>query len=231
MNTSKTRFGAVLLGGLWTLGAGLPAVADDTELFVQTSANAGVRPNILFVIDNSGSMGTEVVTQDTYSPSTDYSGFSGACANDRVYYRTGTGNAPNCNTDRWFNLSALKCDKAIAAFTVGGQYIDKLVQYDHDTKTTPPKDTGERWETIDQAERSRPIECLGDAGFHGSTAADTNKYARDGSTSTSGYWGGVATQIKHAAAAWRRGCHCIQRVARGDVGAGRRFCGTRSVGG
>src|SRR5688572_6901210 len=105
MNTSKTRCGAVLLGGLWTLAAGLPAVADDTELFVQTSANAGIRPNILFVIDNSGSMATEVVTQDTYNPSTDYSGFSGDCETNRVYYRTTTGTAPSCSTDRWFDLS------------------------------------------------------------------------------------------------------------------------------
>ena len=45
---------------------------------------------------------------------------------------------------------------AVQAFTVGGQYIDKLVQYDPDTRTSPPKqaDTGQRWELLDEAERT-----------------------------------------------------------------------------
>jgi type IV pilus assembly protein PilY1 len=196
MNTSNTRFGAMALGALWTLTAGLPAVADDTELFVSTSAGAGIRPNILFIIDNSGSMDTEVITQDTYDPSVT---FTGSCAQDRVYYRTGTGAAPNCSTDRWFDLAALKCDAAIQAFRRGGQYIDKLVQYDHDT--IPPDrrgrggDVGQRWETIDRNQRSRPIECQGDAGDHGMDDDDTDLYTRDGIDDTAGYWGGSTTEI------------------------------------
>ncbi len=44
------------------LGArrGLPALADDTELFIGSNTELHARPNILFIIDNSGSMGTLV---------------------------------------------------------------------------------------------------------------------------------------------------------------------------
>lgn len=37
-----------------------PASADDTEIFFTQNASAVVKPNIMFIIDNSGSMGTEV---------------------------------------------------------------------------------------------------------------------------------------------------------------------------
>jgi type IV pilus assembly protein PilY1 len=179
------------LGVLWTLCAGFPAVADDTELFIQTSANAGVRPNVLFIIDNSGSMATEVITQDNYNPSTVY---PGACLASRVYYRLNTGAIPDCSTNLWFDYAALKCQAAIDTFAAGGQFLDKLVQWDPDHRTTRPTDTGQRWELLDVNFRSRPIECQRDAGVHGVDAASTSRYARDGSTSTTGYWGTLTSQ-------------------------------------
>ena len=140
MNISKAQLSAMVLGSFWMLAAGLPAHADDTELFVATSTGAGIKPNVLFIIDNSGSMATTVHTQQAYDPATTY---TGSCGTGRVYWRTGTGDAPSCNSDRWFNLSALKCDAAIQAFTRGGQFIDKMVQYDPDTRTwTPISDVG-----------------------------------------------------------------------------------------
>jgi type IV pilus assembly protein PilY1 len=192
MNLHHTRIGALLLGAVWMITAGLPAVADDTELFVSTSGGSGIKPNILFVIDNSGSMDTQVVTQDNYSAATTY---SGSCDTSKVYWRTGIGDAPDCSTDRWFNVSALKCAAAVTAFTTGGIYIDKVVQYDPDNRTSFPRDVGRRWELIDRNEKGRPVECQADAGIHGSTAADTNRYARDGSTSSSGYWGASNQEI------------------------------------
>lgn len=192
MKIHHARLSALAIGTLWALASGLPAVADDTELFIATSAGAGIKPNILFVIDNSGSMDTDVITQQPYDPSVTY---TGTCSTSRVYWRTGTGAAPSCSTNRYFNLAALKCDAAVQAFTRGGQYIDKLVQYDPDSTSGRGGDVGQRWELIDQNEKSRSVECQTDAGVHGSTGADTNRYTRDGSTSTTGYWGGSGTQI------------------------------------
>ena len=134
MNIRKAQFGALLIGALWMAAAGLPAQADDTELFVSTSSGAGIRPNILFIIDNSGSMATEVITQEPYDSETTYTPTSGAvCELDRVYWRQNTGRDPDCTTDNWFNLSSLSCQAAIEALKTTGKYIDVIVQYDPDT--------------------------------------------------------------------------------------------------
>ena len=115
-----------------------------------------------------------------------------------MYYRVGIGEAPGCDTNRWFDLAALKCGAALDAFTAGGQYIDKLVQYDPDHRTTAPQDTGQRWEILDTDFRSRPIECQQDAGEHGEDAGSSDTYARDGSNSAAGYWGGAGDEISWA---------------------------------
>jgi type IV pilus assembly protein PilY1 len=82
MNISKARLASMVVGSFWMLAAGVPAQADDTELFVATSTGAGIRPNVLFIIDNSGSMGTDVVTQGPYDPTYTYTG--GSCDATRV---------------------------------------------------------------------------------------------------------------------------------------------------
>src|SRR6188768_1196514 len=75
------------------------ASADETEIFVGTgNAVTGQRPNILFIIDTSGSMSTSVLTQDPFDPATTY---SGPCNTGRVYYAAGSdaNNAPNCSNN------------------------------------------------------------------------------------------------------------------------------------
>src|SRR4051794_36646380 len=80
--------------------------ADDTEIFVATpAASANTKPNILFVIDTSGSMSTKITTQTTYDPSQTYPGAKSACPADRVYWST-SGTAPNCATSgNWVDAS------------------------------------------------------------------------------------------------------------------------------
>ena len=99
MILSKARMSWLGLGALWALTSGLPAVADDTELFIGNSLGSQARPNILFVIDNSGSMGSLVLTQDGFDGSTTYPAVNG-CDATRVYWRTGTGNPPTCDDEQ-----------------------------------------------------------------------------------------------------------------------------------
>jgi len=196
MNISKARFGALLIGALWMVAAGLPAQADDTELFVSTSAGAGIRPNVLFIIDNSGSMKTEIITQEKYVPGTKYTPHDGepVCPLDRVYWKTGGGNDPDCTSKNWFNLSSLDCQAAIKVFETDGKYVDVLVQWDPDTEKSGKKitDTGERWEAIDPKFPERAIECKQDAGVAGHNGDTTNKWAADGVSAT-GLWAASAT--------------------------------------
>jgi type IV pilus assembly protein PilY1 len=55
-NTSTSKFHAAIIGFLLTLYAGIPAVADDTEIFTGANDTDSVRPNVLFVLDTSESM-------------------------------------------------------------------------------------------------------------------------------------------------------------------------------
>ena len=64
------------------------ATADEAEIFVGLgNAVTAERPNILFIIDTSGSMSTNVTTQVPFNPSTVY---PGACSSRRVYFESGT---------------------------------------------------------------------------------------------------------------------------------------------
>ena len=69
---------------------------------------------------------------------------------------------PDCDTDRWFNLSALKCRAALQAFITAGSYNDRMGQYDPTNSSS-----GKRWEafaTSGSARRTNVVECEDDAG-------------------------------------------------------------------
>jgi type IV pilus assembly protein PilY1 len=188
MNAITKRFAWLGLGTLWALVAIGPALADDTELFIGTSLNSQSQPNILFIFDNSGSMDTIVQTQDTYDGTITYP--AAGCDATRVYWRTGVGDPPACTTDRWFNLSALKCNGALQAFNTAGYYTDNMAQYDPTNSGT-----GRRWETISTLQKSRLVECRSDRGVHGDGVDATKLYARNGLAAVTGYWGTSGQEI------------------------------------
>ena len=111
MNIRHPRIASFVLGALWALLSVAPATADDTELFRFSNFDSSVQPNILMVIDNSGATGSHVLTQPNYDSLVTYP--SAGCDPNHIYWRRGTtGGAPNCNTDNWFDASALRCDAA-----------------------------------------------------------------------------------------------------------------------
>jgi type IV pilus assembly protein PilY1 len=183
MNLSNARIGWLAVGALWAFVSGLPAVADDTELFIGTSLSSTAHPNILFIVDNSGSMASLVLTQETFDGATTYPA-AGGCDANRIYWRTNTGNPPNCSTtSNWFEASALRCDRAAQAFLTAGFYTDNMAQYDPSTGSG-----GRRWETISSTQKTRVVECQDDSGVHGDGVDTGNLYARNGAT-TAGDWG------------------------------------------
>ncbi|MGD8977663.1 MAG: hypothetical protein PVG91_08665, partial [Gammaproteobacteria bacterium] len=67
----KMRIASVLAPMILILGAANPAVADDAELFVAAKDPllTGAQPNILFIMDTSGSMtSNSVITQEDWDP-------------------------------------------------------------------------------------------------------------------------------------------------------------------
>ena len=59
MNTATKKLGIGLLAFLLTAMTGMSARADDTEIFFGGASNASINPNILFILDTSGSMSSK----------------------------------------------------------------------------------------------------------------------------------------------------------------------------
>ena len=178
------RIASVTAGMAYALLLCVSARAQDVELFLGNNDPANTaKPNILLILDNSFSMGPvsgTVLTQNGFDPVNGT--YSGSCQEDRVYWST-NGTPPDCSTENYFNMSALKCQRALTAFGAsrGGDYNDIFAQYDP---------TQQRWETIAASEKSRLIECADDlpdasSGWPGNGADATSPavYPRNGNNS------------------------------------------------
>ena len=65
---------ALAVGVFLVLWISVPALAEDIEIYVGGNlTQEAVTPNILFIVDTSGSMDSDVTTQETYNPAFDYS--------------------------------------------------------------------------------------------------------------------------------------------------------------
>jgi type IV pilus assembly protein PilY1 len=168
MNRVQNGLSWSAVGVIWALVSGAPAIADDTEVFRFTPP-PGTRANVLFVIDDSISMGTNLLTQPVYDAGTPYA--SQGCDPAKVYWKKGSGAPPTCATSNWFNATALKCDKATQAFAISGLFYDNHVtQYD-------PSGTG-TWRNLASSQKDRVVECHDDRGVHGD--GGSAKYVANG---------------------------------------------------
>jgi len=169
--TTGRPFPALVLGTLVALACAVPALADDTEVFFNQANARGVRPNILFVIDTSGSMnGLVSVPKAPYDPATRY---DGRCGDSNVYFqRAASGSTPpTCAAARHVDIEENKCAAAIRALAGrAGLWTGKTAQWDRDRIG---------WRALRDNE-SEPVECEADAGLHGIDAAATRRWARNG---------------------------------------------------
>ena len=151
------------------LCSGGTALADDTELFIagaDTFADdSEARPNILFIIDTSGSMDGDVITQVAWDPEVTY---AGDYRDDAVYWST---SADGFNEENWFYKANNLCQASWNALDGLGVYEGDLLAYRSDT---------ERWVQFNTDQKTRDVECEDDAGVHGSTSG--TYYAADGAT-------------------------------------------------
>ncbi len=151
-----------LSGGLLlSLCFAMPVLAEDIEIYTTVDPNAAsVQPNVLFVLDTSGSMNSLITVSVEYDSSTTYA--DDGCGTDRIYWSTG-GTPPGCDSDRYFNSSALHCADAAGSLVAEGFYLGNIAQ-----KRT------NNWRNIrtdNNAHRNRAIECETDQGIHGSKSS------------------------------------------------------------
>ncbi len=169
MNTMKKmrlKTAGLGCGFLLGLASGTPVLADDTEILIGAQLNPG-QPNILFIIDTSGSMDSEVVVGVDYDPNAQY---SGSCDEDRLFWieeGTGTINLPDCRFNNYVQRNAFRCSTGRTVLAESGHYRDRLAQWD--TTLEPPS-----WTELVRASSSeetdgsiRFTECEADNGKHG----------------------------------------------------------------
>lgn len=148
------------------------ATADETEIFTGAGNSLTAQlPNILFIIDSSGSMSTNVVTQIPFNVATTY---PGTCSASRIYFVTGS-NKPSCASTASIPVATFKCNAGIQALAAAGQYN--------------PGSASAQWRSVSGTFRWRNItittsttawvECRADAGLHGDGTNLTRLWAAD----------------------------------------------------
>jgi type IV pilus assembly protein PilY1 len=165
-------------GFVWGVLTGI-AAADDTEIFTQVLPPAD--PNILFIVDTSGSMDSDVIVSEDFDPKVTY---PGNCQAGHVYFELLTGSndvVPSCaggEPANFTNLSAFTCNAAVNAFAQVGFFEDRFAQWD---------DVNDEWTRILTAFAGSPtlgqnrlVECAEDRGVHGDGVDDTKLYPADG---------------------------------------------------
>ena len=203
MKISTQKYTWISVSFVLTLLAGSPAMADDTELLLMNpDPSAVTKPNVMFILDTSGSMTTTQSTIDPYNSNLTY---AGNCKTDALYW-TDVGITPTCDAanDRWFYKSQYHCEFSQKQIAGIGSYTDTMVMYRPEDLAEPSKKLS--WQDfvpglLDPAVHM--IDCLADFGDHGSATAGNptvDVYPRKGSDRTSLYSDKAGDAISYGSA-------------------------------
>jgi type IV pilus assembly protein PilY1 len=178
MNKLMRKTTGTVLGLTLALVSGAPALADDTELLLVAPPDPSLlKPNVMFILDTSGSMTTVQETGQPYDPNADYSAF-GTCDRNNMYYSDGT-STPVCDAanTRYIDKSSWHCDDAAIQVAGVGAYTGVLAQY------RPNLSGLKEWLELEPGNSSDEVECQSDSGLHGENggADATAVYAASGS--------------------------------------------------
>jgi len=174
MKISTRKITWMSVSCMFAMLTGMPAVADDTELLlVNPDPSLQPKPNVMFILDTSGSMKTEQSTLEPYNNSLTYS--SGSCDPTKFYW-TDVDVTPDCST----TLNVIDGDKYVCESSRKqidgiGSYTDTMVQFwEYDVSYT-------LWAFLTPGYPAEYVECQADSGRHGD-GIDTEKvYVQGGS--------------------------------------------------
>ncbi len=173
MKIRINRMTGMISGFALALIAGLPAIADDTELLlVNPDPSLNPKPNVMFVMDTSGSMDTLEQTVAPYDSALIY---AGSCDINNIYW-TDVDVTPICDGDQkqYISKSSFHCNYAAQQISGIGTFTNTMVQYRSGSSGSAS------WQYLEPGNSSDPVECNADSGLHGNgTAGDV--YAASGS--------------------------------------------------
>jgi type IV pilus assembly protein PilY1 len=145
--------------------AGSPAMADDTELLLITpDPRFNPKPNVMFIMDTSGSMGTLENTNRPYDSSLTY---TGDCDVNAIYW-TDIDIVPSCNASntQWVYKPYFQCDYATQQMSGIGSFTNTMVQF-RDGGKDGDGSGPYRWQYIAPGYHDSYVECQSDSGTHG----------------------------------------------------------------
>ncbi|HSD69908.1 MAG TPA: VWA domain-containing protein, partial [Woeseiaceae bacterium] len=160
--TSRTT--GTISGCALALLCGAPAIADDTELLlINPNPAQNPKPNVMFVLDTSGSMDTVEVTADPYDSTITY---GGSCNTSRIYW-TDVDVTPVCdgNETQYVEKTAFYCDYAANQIAGIGTFTNTMVQYRSEGNASA------KWQYLQPGNSTSPVECQSDSGIHGDGTA------------------------------------------------------------
>lgn len=164
------------------------ALADDTEVYV-SNATEGTQPNILFIVDTSGSMNGIVNIPAVYDPATTY---SGTCSPTRIYWTTNS-TPPSCSSTQWVPTTQNFCKAMAPAFASGGRFTDQAAMWRRDWGILGERSwTDQRWQSLQDGANTHALECEDDSGKHGS--ADGVWYADKDARNSANKWNSAASK-------------------------------------
>ena len=112
----QSRFRAMVTGVAFAAYAATPAIAEDIEIY--TTANLGsstIQPNVMFIMDTSGSMSGQLTVPVSYDYTQTYVGCYDA---SKLYYTAG-GALPPCGSKDVILKSSNKCDASLNLYDKG----------------------------------------------------------------------------------------------------------------
>jgi len=177
MFTSRKCTAWAGVGLLLSLTISSPVWADDVELLLSTPGlSSAARPNLLFILDSSGSMTGEVPTQNPYDATEVY---AGSCDDSMYYWKYGSSSSvPDCGSNYKFDKDMFDCQQGITQIATAGKFVDILAMYRQGGRW--------KWRDLDRWQDDRRVECEEDSGVHGhiSDNSTTEPYAKSGSRSS-----------------------------------------------
>ena len=146
-------------------------VADDTEVYQSQFDSTNIRPKVLLLFDNSGSMDNNVTNQKpAYDASTTYSVQTGIQSGS-IYWST-DGAVPSQNTTQWFNDSKNRCEESDAPMSQIGYFQGKSRRWRPDVK---------RWDLlVPGMQNPQHVDCSADV----VNSNNTNDGSSDGYPAT-----------------------------------------------
>ena len=181
MITTFRKSGQFAAGLLLALLSGAPALADDTELLlVNPDDLAAPKPNIMFILDTSGSMTTLESTREIYDSTLT---FTGTCNPDALYWSE-VDVRPSCDAanTRYIEKASFVCDSARLQLDGIGSYTNTMAQFRDGGSGWFSTFLGldqERWQQLEAGNTTGLVECRVDRGLHGGADA-ARVYAQKG---------------------------------------------------